>query len=267
MQIPIVMPQLGESIAEATIVRLLALPGEEVGEGQDIMEVETNKATMTVPSPCAGKVAEMSAQCDASYPVGAVLGKLEVSDADAARLGFGDAPPPWRCAARATGDAPPQPPGGQAPKAARESVNGAGERGGEDEESGIHFKPQKEGEYAAVAGVGVRPTVEGLPVPANATGATYLSPRMRVRMQELGSTPPTSRAWRAPGAAAASRSRTSRPSWPGWRNSGSHRPRRCGSRWRTRCGAAPRARSPRSARRSCWTRCSPTGRIRRSSRT
>ena len=40
--IPIIMPQLGESIAEATIVRLLVQPGDEVQADQDLFEVETN---------------------------------------------------------------------------------------------------------------------------------------------------------------------------------------------------------------------------------
>ena len=50
--VPIIMPQLGESIAEATIVRFLANPGDEVQADQDIIEVETNKATMTVTARC-----------------------------------------------------------------------------------------------------------------------------------------------------------------------------------------------------------------------
>ena len=52
-QIPIIMPQLGESIAEATVINLLANPGQHVQADQDVLEVETNKATMTVTSPTA----------------------------------------------------------------------------------------------------------------------------------------------------------------------------------------------------------------------
>ena len=55
MQIPIIMPQLGESIAEAAVIRFLAQPGESVEADQDILEVETNKATMNVASPCRGR--------------------------------------------------------------------------------------------------------------------------------------------------------------------------------------------------------------------
>jgi hypothetical protein len=46
--IPILMPQLGESIAEATVVRILIESGQSIEAGADLFEVETNKATMTV---------------------------------------------------------------------------------------------------------------------------------------------------------------------------------------------------------------------------
>ena len=55
VSIPLLMPQLGESIAEATLVRLLVNSGDVVASGQEIFEVETNKAVMTVASPCAGR--------------------------------------------------------------------------------------------------------------------------------------------------------------------------------------------------------------------
>src|SRR5271170_2713862 len=55
-RIPIIMPQLGESIAEATIVNISVKPGETVEADEDVLEVETNKAVMTVTSPCRGKV-------------------------------------------------------------------------------------------------------------------------------------------------------------------------------------------------------------------
>jgi pyruvate/2-oxoglutarate dehydrogenase complex dihydrolipoamide acyltransferase (E2) component len=68
--IPIIMPQLGEAIAEATIIGFLAKAGDAVKADQDIVEVETNKATMNVSSPASGKVVEWSAKQDESYAVG-----------------------------------------------------------------------------------------------------------------------------------------------------------------------------------------------------
>ena len=144
MQIPIIMPQLGESIAEAAIVNFLVQPGDQVEADQNIIEVETNKATMTVTSPCSGRVVKFTARLNESYAVDAVLGQIEATKEEAARLGL-DAPP--------------------AKNHETESVH----------------KPESGGSKSQV-----HPTVRGLPVPANATGASYLSPRLKARMDELG---------------------------------------------------------------------------------
>lgn len=146
--IPIIMPQLGESIAEATVINYLVKPGEQVKAGQDIIEVETNKATMNVTAPCEGAIARLTAVVNDSYPVGAVLGYLEVEKEEVARLGLEKENKP---SALTNGDA-------------------------EHEETAAD--PGKKHK--------VEPTVRGLPVPAHATGATYMSPRMKARMNELG---------------------------------------------------------------------------------
>ena len=91
--IPIIMPQLGESIAEATVVNLLVAVGAHIETDQDIIEVETSKATMNVASPCPGRVERFLVKPGESYAVGAVLGYLKASEEDAARLGL-DVPPP-----------------------------------------------------------------------------------------------------------------------------------------------------------------------------
>ena len=150
MQIPIIMPQLGESIAEATVVSFLVQPGEQVKADQDILEVETNKATMNVASPCHGQIREFTVKKDESYPVGAVLGHIETSDEEAARLGL-DTPAPARPA--------------NGPDSSPETT---------------------EPVQTAAKNRGVQPTVRGLPVPAHAAGASYMSPRMKARMDEIG---------------------------------------------------------------------------------
>lgn len=146
--IPIIMPQLGESIAEATIVSFLVKPGDHVEADQDIIEVETNKANMNVASPCRGRLEQFTVQLSESYAVGATLGRIEVTAADAALLGLDISP---------VEKASPQP----GPSPAVQAVeNGNRQR--------------------------VEPTIRGLPVPANAAGASYMSPRMKARMDELG---------------------------------------------------------------------------------
>src|SRR5437870_2299533 len=144
------MPQLGESIAEATVINFLVQPGDEVQIDQDIIEVETNKATMNVTSPCPGRVEKFLVKLNESYPVGAVLGYVDVSKEDAARLGL-DTP------------APATPPAETDAAAEFSSATAGGK-----------------------AKAGVQPTVRGLPVPAHAAGASYMSPRMKARMDELG---------------------------------------------------------------------------------
>ena len=148
-QIPIIMPQLGESIAEAAIISFLVQPGDTVDADQNLIEVETDKATMTVTSPCHGRVGQFTARPSENYSVGAVLGHIEATAEEVARLGL-DVPPPKRA-----GDTE------QLPSSAASAADNGAKRG-------------------------VRPTVRGLPVPANAAGASYMSPRMKARMDELG---------------------------------------------------------------------------------
>ena len=148
------MPQLGESIAEATIVNIVVQPGEAVDPDQDVLEVETNKAVMTVTSPCGGTINNWVAEVQQSYAVGAVLGYLEASYEDAARAGL-DTPSPTQIA-------------------------------DESQETNGHDEPAVSPEAGAAKKDMVKPTVRGLPVPAHAAGASYLSPRMRARMAELG---------------------------------------------------------------------------------
>ena len=85
-KIPITMPQLGESMAEATIVAIKVQPGDKVSADQEIIEVETDKAVMGVTTPCAGEIAKIDAEVKGTYAVGTVLGYVEASEADAARF-------------------------------------------------------------------------------------------------------------------------------------------------------------------------------------
>src|SRR5881392_3971194 len=85
-QVPIIMPQLGESIAEATIVDIKVKPGDEVVDDQEIIEVETNKAVMGVTTPCKGKIDKIMVEVKETYPIGTVLGYVEASAEDAAKF-------------------------------------------------------------------------------------------------------------------------------------------------------------------------------------
>ena len=61
-QFAISMPQLGESIAEATLLRLKVKPGEKVEMDQEVAEVETSKAVMSVTTSYGGVWKEWKAK-------------------------------------------------------------------------------------------------------------------------------------------------------------------------------------------------------------
>jgi pyruvate/2-oxoglutarate dehydrogenase complex dihydrolipoamide acyltransferase (E2) component len=161
-QVPIIMPQLGESIAEATIVEIKVKPGDEVAADQEIIDVETNKAVMGVTTPCKGKIDKITAQVKETYPIGTVLGYIEASEADAARFAK-KAPAP------------------QQKEVAEEIPTRADE---EVHESKPHFAVDGEG-YKTFAPSSESAISGGLPVPATLKGATFFSPRVRARMAEL----------------------------------------------------------------------------------
>jgi pyruvate/2-oxoglutarate dehydrogenase complex dihydrolipoamide acyltransferase (E2) component len=161
-QVPIIMPQLGESIAEATIVSINAKPGEKVTADQEIIEVETNKAVMGVTTPCAGEIAKIDAQVKETYPIGAVLGYIEASEKDAARFAKQAPPPPQREMA--------------------EEIPG---RDDEKSGNGAHFQIDESAVRTSRVSTQDGVPSGGLPVPAAAKGAGFLSPRVRARMAEL----------------------------------------------------------------------------------
>jgi 2-oxoglutarate dehydrogenase E2 component (dihydrolipoamide succinyltransferase) len=70
------VPTLGESITEATVARWLKQPGEVVERDEPVVELETDKVTLEVPAPTAGKLGEVIAAEGANVPVGAVLGTI-----------------------------------------------------------------------------------------------------------------------------------------------------------------------------------------------
>ena len=71
------IPQLGEGLQEARIVRFLKQPGESVQRDEPIYEMETDKAVMEIESPAAGVLTVWNAQEDQVLPIGAVIGRIE----------------------------------------------------------------------------------------------------------------------------------------------------------------------------------------------
>ena len=149
-QFAISMPQLGESIAEATLLRLKVKAGDKIEMDQEVAEVETSKAVMSITTSYGGVWKEWKAKEGKSYPVGAVLGYVEVAGKKEEKVESKIKPPEKKERVKI----------GDRKKGAVVGENGNGH--------------------------GVSPTIQGLPVPARAAGASYLSPRMKARIEELG---------------------------------------------------------------------------------
>jgi pyruvate/2-oxoglutarate dehydrogenase complex dihydrolipoamide acyltransferase (E2) component len=141
---------LGESIAEATLLRLKVKAGDKIEMDQEVAEVETSKAVMSITTSYGGVWKEWKATEGKSYPVGAVLGYVEVAGKKEEKVESKIKPPEKKERVKI----------GDRKKAAVVGENGNG--------------------------YGVSPTIQGLPVPARAAGASYLSPRMKARIEELG---------------------------------------------------------------------------------
>ena len=72
----IVVPVLGESITEATVAKWLKSKGDSVEADEPVVELETDKVNLEVPSPSDGVLSEINAQNGSTVEVGAVLGSI-----------------------------------------------------------------------------------------------------------------------------------------------------------------------------------------------
>ena len=106
------LPDVGEGVAEGEIVKWLVNAGDMVSEHQAVVEVMTDKATVEIPAPAAGRVAELRAKAGDVVKVGSVIFVLETAGAPAAAPSHAAPAPaiparePARVAAAASAPAP-----------------------------------------------------------------------------------------------------------------------------------------------------------------
>jgi 2-oxoglutarate dehydrogenase E2 component (dihydrolipoamide succinyltransferase) len=90
---PVVMPQLGESIAEGTIVKWLKQPGESVKKDEDLLVISTDKVEAEIPSPADGVLVEIAVPEGETVDVGTVLGSVGAAGDSAAAAPAAEAKP------------------------------------------------------------------------------------------------------------------------------------------------------------------------------
>jgi 2-oxoglutarate dehydrogenase E2 component (dihydrolipoamide succinyltransferase) len=82
--VDLVMPKMGESIMEATILKWLKQPGDTVRQDESLLEIATDKVDSEVPSVTAGTLEEVLFQVNDVVPIGSVIARIRTSSKDAA---------------------------------------------------------------------------------------------------------------------------------------------------------------------------------------
>jgi pyruvate dehydrogenase E2 component (dihydrolipoamide acetyltransferase) len=96
------LPDLGEGVHEGQIVNVLVKEGDTIGENQPMLEVETDKAAVEIPSPKAGKVAKVNVKAGQVVNVGQVMIVIDDGSGAAANGGAAAAATPAKPATAAT---------------------------------------------------------------------------------------------------------------------------------------------------------------------
>src|SRR5690606_16484707 len=76
MSTPVLMPQMGESIAEGTIVRWIKKVGDRVERDEPLFEISTDKVDAEIPSPAAGILAEIRVREGETVPVNSIVATI-----------------------------------------------------------------------------------------------------------------------------------------------------------------------------------------------
>ncbi len=120
MATPVVMPQMGESIAEGTIVRWIKKVGDQVDRDEPLFEISTDKVDAEIPSPAAGVLTEIKVQAGETVPINSVVAVIgQAGDQPAA-----PAEPPSRPASAPAKPAVSAAPAASAPRSAASAQPG-----------------------------------------------------------------------------------------------------------------------------------------------
>ena len=177
----IVVPQLGESVTEATVGQWLKKAGDKVSKDEVLVELETDKVTVEIPAPHAGFLSDVLVAEDETVNVGAVLGRIGEGNGAAtapAAAKPAAAPAPTPAPTPAPAPAAKGDPLAAAGPAAKKAAAEAGISGAQIQPTGRDGRATKADVQAAAA----RPA----PAPAAPAAPREVGPREeRVRMSRL----------------------------------------------------------------------------------
>jgi len=104
--INVLMPQLGESVAEGTVTKWRVREGDIVAREQPLLDVATDKADTEVPAPAAGRIVKLAVAEGAVVPKGALICQIDETATAAAEPAKPAAPAPAPAPAPASAAAP-----------------------------------------------------------------------------------------------------------------------------------------------------------------
>lgn len=81
--VDLIMPKLGESIMEATVLKWLKQPGEAIAQDEPVLEIATDKVDSEVPSTAAGVLVEVLYHVNDVVPIGAVIARIQTAGGEA----------------------------------------------------------------------------------------------------------------------------------------------------------------------------------------
>jgi 2-oxoisovalerate dehydrogenase E2 component (dihydrolipoyl transacylase) len=173
------LPDIGEGIAEAEIVAWHVAVGDSVSEDQQLADMMTDKATVEMESPVAGKVLELAGEVGDQVPIGSVLVVIETE-------GEGVAPEPARHdeVALADGLVEERPELAEAIPSTGENRGGGDRRDGDDRRSGPRDDPDRR-QRDRRGGPGDEVAFNPQPDPP-AVAKALASPAVRARARDLG---------------------------------------------------------------------------------
>ncbi|HJW34914.1 MAG TPA: dihydrolipoamide acetyltransferase family protein [Holophagaceae bacterium] len=76
MAFDVIMPQMGESIAEATVLKWLKAPGDTIAKDETLYEISTDKVDAEIPAPAAGVLLEILVEVNKTVPVGSIVARI-----------------------------------------------------------------------------------------------------------------------------------------------------------------------------------------------
>src|SRR5947207_4023893 len=141
-RVDVLMPQMGESIAEGTLSKWLKKVGDVVKRDEPLFEISTDKVDAEIPAPAAGGLAEIKVQEGQTVPVQTLVAVIETDKSATVQPAAAAAPAPSATAPAPKAPLAPTPPGSPALDRPRPPSTAPAGKGGDGTETNDKLLPR-----------------------------------------------------------------------------------------------------------------------------